>query len=66
MKKYLWAILLAAMTGNAMAQAGGAAQGAPTGGSALSQGQKLTTIVAAAVVAGLIAGSTNASTTSNH
>jgi hypothetical protein len=60
MKGIIGAVFLAAITGNALAQAGGAAQGAQPVTSAPTQAEKLTTVLLAGVVAAIIANNTAA------
>ncbi len=65
MKKIICAVFFATTTGHAMAQAGGAAEGARPSTSAPSHGETLTAVVLTGAVAGIIAHSTPA-TASNH
>jgi len=62
MTRILVAICFAAMTGTALAQAGGAAQGAQPVTSAPSTAEKLGTVLLVGVVAAIIANNT----ASNH
>ena len=66
MKKLVAIVFLAALAGNAMAQAGGAAAGA-AGGAGAGAGAIAGTIAVVAVgVAGVAAASSNQGTTTNH
>jgi hypothetical protein len=67
MKRFIGAVFFATIAGNAMAQAGGAAQGAQPATSAPSQAEKLTTVLLTGAIAAIIANNTSSSrTASNH